>query len=200
MTDSTPCEIHDTFDPRRTRRLYSVGVPSFGRIFADMLRSLVSLGILVVLPCWYVLKMVRRRRWSLSQLLLAPPIVLVILITWNMRWLHEPGILENLLSGVAWMGGTSALVLAARQRRREDPFSGKAWIFLIVATLVFVSLHIYLLRNQTYFPGVRYVVDWRDVGLMLVSSVCMAGQLYWIGRFARTVVIWGLRRIARKAA
>lgn len=188
---------HREYDPRREERLISfVGVPgSFAQILRDAARALAAVMVLAFMPLAYVGAMIRRRQWSLSWMMLAPPGVLLMLLVWNSDWTHEPHIAINLVSGVAWLMSMSAVYLAIRERDRSDFLWGRSWIFIVVVAAFVFAMLLAIGYAQDHDPSVRYLFTLRDAGIILFASVCQAGHLYWIVRIFREAVRWlGKRR------
>ena len=199
--DTTPLVAkHSALDPRRVQQMMAVGPATAAQMLADGLRSLAAVVTLLLIPIGYFGTMIRRRQWSLSWMFLAPPVVLMVLIVWNARWVHEPSLMANLVSGIAWLSGVSALYFVATQRSKGDPFYGKAWIFLAILTVVMFGLLVWFQSFQANEPGIRYVVHWPDVLKMFISTVCMAGQIYWLTRGVVALVKRVRRRVTRKEA
>ncbi len=80
--DSNPPAIHGELDPRRVKRLMGhAGAPyGLGQMLRDALKAMSALAALVIFPLAYFGTMVRRRRWGLSWMMLAPPVALLFLI------------------------------------------------------------------------------------------------------------------------
>ena len=190
---------HQVFDPRRQKQLISQGIviPKLDSIAAkDAVRSIAALFVLIVMPLWYFGTMLWHRQWSLSWLLLAPAVVLLILMVGNSTWAHSPHLMLNLFAGMVWLLVIAALVLAVWNRGAHDNLGGKAWLFLVLGSLAVPSILLAVHYFNATDPDVRYLFSRQDAARLLFVGVCISAQLYWVVVLLKRLV----QRIGRKRA
>lgn len=186
-TDSA-ITLHDEFDPRRTRKLVESigGDTSLGEMATDMLKGGIAIGILFVLPMWYVRQSIRDRRWSLAWMLLLPVIVGLWIVAWQSRWLREPDLTVTLMSGVAtWMCG-GVLFLAAGKSTDVNGHSIRLMVVVGTPLVFFAFLSFaYLQRSD---PSLRYRLDLPDLVRVGLLSFGIVAEIYWVLRILATIV------------
>ena len=192
--------IHSEFDPRRVKRLMAhVGAPNgLAQMLVDAARALASLTTLVIIPLAYLGSMLRRRQWSLSWLMLAPPIVLLSLIVWNTSWAHEPSLFVNLLSGSGWLLSGAAIIVALREREPDDLLRGKSWMVVVFGTLLAFVATFTGEFSQATDPTIRYVFAWQDAVQLFITSICATGYMYWLLRLCHGMIRWFGKRQAER--
>ncbi|QDV47221.1 Serine/threonine-protein kinase PknB [Stieleria neptunia] len=192
---------HREFDPRRMRPLFASigGDITLGQWGLNLLRGGLALGILLILPLWYLKRTLAERRWSLAWLLLAPLLVGIWMVIWQSPWLREPNLLINLLNGVtAWMCGV-ALLIALRDK--QDGRGDSIRLMLSVGTpVVFLALVVfaYLLRPDP--QNLRHTVDVAGIARVALFSFAVVVQIYWILRILASAVHRIGRLLGRQAA
>ncbi|KAA5538754.1 serine/threonine protein kinase [Roseiconus nitratireducens] len=169
-------------DPRRVKRLLQgvAPAPSPSTWMLEMAKSALALGGLVVLPSAYLWRSWRRRRWSLAWILLAPVVAGTAIVLWQSRWIHQPSLLAQLLPGVGvWL---TLATLAIAKRHRRDADGGNVRLMLSVGTPVVFAAMVGFAFVQSREPGFRYVVSWTDLAGVLLTSLMLVAQLYWMLR------------------
>ena len=180
---------HSLRDPRRTKPFLSIGgSPSVSSwdIIRGAAQSVFAFVALVLIPWWYIGRMIRERRWSLSWMLLAPPVAVLFFSVWSSEWLLSSGRLASVISGMAWMVIPAvAYRVVFRGQRRE-----RVWLFLCILAAASLVLTFSVLRasDSTY----DYIVRFDDVvrtSLMCISFgiqfYCVFFAIRWVSRVRR---------------
>ncbi|MCC6511182.1 MAG: hypothetical protein IT423_18925, partial [Pirellulaceae bacterium] len=188
--------IHRQSDPRLMRPLFAVGtLQTTSELLLGAVRSLVSAIFLIVLPIKYFGTMIRRRRWSLSWLLLAPPVVMFALIVGSSDWFRQQSV-YYLMQGIGWISVLVALYVSVTQRNRMAVFWGFSWAMIVgfaVLTAAFIVLFSILQANRA--PDMHSVITTTGLVVLIVGSSCWACHFYWVARFVRSAMFrLGIRR------
>ncbi|MDV6029035.1 MAG: serine/threonine protein kinase [Phycisphaera sp. RhM] len=198
--ESNSVAMHREMDPRRMRALFSSigGDTTLAQWGLDLVRGGLVLSVLIILPLWYLIQMLKGRRWSLAWLLLAPLLVGVWMVTWQRPWLREPGLVFHLFNGVtAWMCGV-ALLIAVRDQK--DGQGDSIRLMLSIGTpVVFLVLVAFAYLQRPDPEILRHSID--AMGLLRVAllSLVVVVQVYWILRILASAVRRIRGRMGRQA-
>lgn len=154
----------------------------------QMAQGGVAVGLLLILPIWYLLRMVRRRQWSLSWLLGLPLVVGLWMLVWQSHWLHTPGLVLHLLNGAAtWMCGTALLIAI---KSPTDGQGNAIRLTLSVGTLLVFSAFVMKSFILNIDPTVQYTFGAIDLLRAAMVSLMLVSQFYWLLRAPVSFFSW----------
>ena len=185
--------IHQENDPRRIRPLFgliNMGTTTPWEILVSSAKGLVALLTLVLAPFYYVWKIFRRRRFSLSWMMLAPIIAVLFILVWNSNWVQNPGRFYYILTGfgVALIPGVLYSVFKRAKSERDDRSK-----FFGVFAAAFIVLIGYCYFNAND-PSYVYQYSWSDIFKIAWASICFTTYLYCIGCVMVAVARFRMRR------
>ena len=193
--------LHQRKDPRRVKNLFGwVGLghtTPWQMIRSSLLSSLALLAIVIV-PVWYLYRMIRDRRWSLSWLMLAPPVVMLFLIVWSSEWIQTPGRFWHVLGGASALMVPGMFYIAFKHGKSVGRFRDDRLHVISSIVLIFVA---FLLVGyvQASDPEYHYVFEWSDLFKLLWYSVCTTAQIFCLLSAVRWVGSWRSRRSQEQA-
>jgi hypothetical protein len=168
------------FDPRRIVRHPSS--PLWGGKSATSMFGAMALGVMkalfaFLLPLFYIVHMIKRRRFNLSYMMLAPVVAILALFTWRhlldpTRMLSaDPDVREPwplvLFGGTLLFAGGVLLLRAIRQRR----YLVLAIMFTVAICMTTAMFLLPMLGQMVVDNGKRYQLGFADVGIVL--SLCL---------------------------
>ncbi len=173
-------KARSNFDPRRIVRHPSS--PLWGGKTATSMFGAMAFGALqallaFLLPLFYIVHMIKRRRFNLSYLMLAPVIAILALFTWRQlldptRMLSaDPDVREPwpliLFGGTMLIAGGVLLLRTIRQRR----YLLLGIMFTVAICMTAAMFLLPMLGQMVVDNGKRYQLGFADVGIVL--SLCL---------------------------
>ncbi len=165
---------------------------------------------IIVLPMTFLVLTLRRRRWSLSWLLLAPAVLAIALVAWKSPWLADPDLLTTMTMGITRWACIGTLWMAYRQARRSSGSdvpraSLNVGVYLGVGLpvlIVTLLLNSYIGAKQ---ENVTYTVAPTDLLLLAFLSLDLICIIYWclrtpvdVGRWIAHGFRWIFSRMATR--
>lgn len=183
-SSTTSPSRHTVDDPRRVMSLVSGArnPHALSNMLASTFRGFAATTALLVLPLGYVFATARRRRWSLSWLMVAPLVVSVWFLFWNLSWIHDPGLGVNFVWGIPPLAFVGTVYLAMRERKHPNAQLNTR-LYLIVGTLAMFVLLLGFEYARAVDPMIRYTLGFNDLVFVAMTAVGLVSILYWILRF-----------------
>ncbi|TWU00974.1 serine/threonine protein kinase [Stieleria varia] len=178
--------IHSSPDPRRRMPMISHARSphALSDFLSSHLRGAIFMFAIVVLPCAYLVQTLRRRRWSLSWLLLAPPVLAIAIVGWQSTWLTQSDMAVTLLYGITPWTCVGALWIAADQWRQSRVHPDRKPIINTVLALALGGpVLIAILMFYEYFSAnnetVQYTLAPADLVLISLIGFGLLCNIYW---------------------
>lgn len=157
-------------DPRYRKPIVAHGLYD-RKSFADVIRlALLTLGAILI-PVGYVYQLIRRRRWSLQTLLLAPAIVMLALVSWRaLQSSRSAYLIPDTIAGVMAAMSVWAVFVLMRYQKWTILGASIALSMLLATMLMFGAQASFPLRN----PG---MIGYWTLSAWLTSTCAAAAQI-----------------------